>query len=159
MSWWKNFKASACHHKLASANKDQALEAVVELLVKAKALDAKSSGEALKALAAREELASTGVGMGVAIPHVKLAGLDSVVCSLVVLEEPVEWAAVDGDPVDVVFTILRPEERTDGHDPEEHLDMMRWIAGLSREADFRSFARQADKKSALVDLLKEHAPA
>jgi mannitol/fructose-specific phosphotransferase system IIA component (Ntr-type) len=61
--------------------------------------------------------------------------------------------------VDVVFTILRPEERTDGHDPEEHLDMMRWIAGLSREADFRSFARQADKKSALVDLLKEHAPA
>jgi PTS system nitrogen regulatory IIA component len=152
MSWWKNFKASACHHKLGAGSKDQALEAVVELLVKAKALDA-------KALAAREELASTGVGMGVAIPHVKLAGLDSVVCSLVVLEEPVEWAAVDGDPVDVVFTILRPEERTDGHDPEEHLDMMRWIAGLSREADFRSFARQADKKSALVDLLKEHAPA
>ena len=159
MSWWKNFKASACHHKLGAGSKGQALEAVIELLVKAKALDAKSSEGALKALAAREELASTGVGMGVAIPHVKLAGLDSVVCSLVVLEEPVEWAAVDGDPVDVVFTILRPEARTDEHDPEEHLDMMRWIASLSREGDFRSFAREVDKKSALVDLLKEHAPA
>ena len=42
MSWWKNFKASACHHKLASANKDQALEAVVDLLVKAKALESGS---------------------------------------------------------------------------------------------------------------------
>ena len=159
MTWWKNFKASACHHKLASAKKDQALEAVVDLLVKAKALESGSSDAALKALVAREELASTGIGMGVAIPHVKLAGLDSVVCSLVVLEQKVEWMAVDGGKVDVVFTILRPEDRTDDHDPEEHLEMMRWIAGLAREADFCSFARQATKKSALVDLLKEHAPS
>ena len=66
--------------------------------------------------------------MGSPSRHVKLLGFDSVVCSLVVLEQPVEWMAVDGGPVDIVFTILRPEDRTDDHDPEDHLEMMRWIA-------------------------------
>lgn len=159
MTWWKNFKASSCHHKLAAGDKDAVLDAVVDLLVKAKTLPASGGPSALKALQAREELASTGVGMGVAIPHVKVPGLETAVCSLVVLESTVEWAAVDGEPVDIVFTVLRPESATGDHDPEEHIEMMRWIASLGREADFRSFARQATKKSSLVDLLKEHAPA
>ena len=82
-------------------------------------------------------------------------GLEEAVCSLAVHQDGLEWRAVDGAPVHILFTVVRPESATEQHDPEDHLDMMRWIAKLAREADFRSFALQSSKKSELVDLLKE----
>jgi mannitol/fructose-specific phosphotransferase system IIA component (Ntr-type) len=109
----------------------------------------------VKTLLEREELASTGVGQNVAIPHVKLEGLDEAVASLSVHNEGVEWAAVDGEPVQVLFTVLRPEHAGESHDPDRHLEMMRWVASLSRNGDFRNFAIQARTRTELVDLLKE----
>ena len=70
----------------------------------------------------------------------------------------IDWAAVDGELVQVLFTVLRPSEATDNYDPEEHLAMMRWVAGLARNPDFRSFACQAQTRTDLVDLLKEMSP-
>lgn len=155
MSWWKLFKPKSCNVNLKATAKDEALAQVVETLVKSDQLPRELAEHALEALREREELASTGVGGGVAIPHVKLEGIDSAICSLSTLKEGIEWAAVDGAPVEILFTILRPAEAGDSHDPEAHLEMMRWIAKLAREADFRSFALQSTKKSELVDLLKE----
>lgn len=155
MSWWKLFKPKACNVNLKAESKEEALAAVVESLVKASQLPEELSTRALDALRQREELASTGVGMGVAIPHVKLEGIELAVCSLSVHREGLDWNAVDGAPVSILFTVLRPAEAGDQHDPENHLDMMRWIAKLARDQDFRSFALQATKKSELVDLLKE----
>ncbi|MEO0661232.1 MAG: PTS sugar transporter subunit IIA, partial [Planctomycetota bacterium] len=107
----------------------------------------------------REELASTGVGMNVAIPHVKVDGLQEAICSLSVSPEGIEWRAVDGEPVHILFTVLRPGGATDQHDPEQHLEMMRWIARLARDPDFRGFALQARTKAELVGLLKEMSVA
>ncbi len=67
----------------------------------------------------------------------------------------VPWAAIDGAPVNLVFTVLRPEKASDQHDPEKHLEMMRWISRLSRDADFRRFAVNVKTKAELIDLLKE----
>ena len=72
--------------------------------------------------------------------------------------EGVEWDAVDGAPVKIFFTVLRPAEAGELHDPEKHLEVMRWIAKLGRDSDFRSFALQAKTKTQLVDLLKEMSP-
>ena len=108
-----------------------------------------------KALMERESLASTGLGRNVAIPHVKLKGLDRVVCSVSIHKEGLEWAAIDGEPVNIYFTVMRPERGGDQHDPERHLEMMTWIAKLAREPDFRRFAGRAKTKPELVDLLKE----
>lgn len=155
MSFWKQFKPKACSVSLAGATKDEVLREVVEALVKGGALDPKLADAAHLALLERERVASTGVGTAVAIPHVKLAGLTQVVASLCVHSRGVEWAAVDGDAVHVLFTVLRPEKQTDQHDPERHLEMIRWIARLARSADFRAFALQAKTRTALVDLLKE----
>ncbi len=93
--------------------------------------------------------------MNVAIPHVKLAGLEKAICSLGVHQAGAEWDAVDGAPVKILFTVLRPAEAGEQHDPEQHLEMMRWIAKLGRDADFRNFALQAKTKKELVDLLKD----
>ena len=55
----------------------------------------------------------------------------------------------------LVFTVLRPDRPTDRHDPERHLELMRWLARLARTSDFRSLALQARSRTALVELLRE----
>jgi mannitol/fructose-specific phosphotransferase system IIA component (Ntr-type) len=155
MNFWKQFKPKSCIVGLKASDKEEALQEIIETLVKAGVLEEDLAPAALKALNERERLASTGVGMNVAIPHVKLPGLDRVVCNLAVHKEGIEWAAVDGAPVNIFFTVLRPEGAGEHHDPERHLEMMTWIAKLGRDADFRRFAVRAKTKTELVDLLKE----
>lgn len=159
MDWYKKFKSKACILKLKADTKAAALDEVVDQLLSAKLLDPSLEEAARKTLHDREELASTGVGMNVAIPHVKLEGIDEAICSLSVSQEGIEWRAVDGEPVHILFTVLRPGGATDSHDPEQHLEMMRWIARLARDNDFRGFALQARTKAELVGLLKEKSLA
>ena len=155
MTFWKEFKSKSCSSRLKADVKEQALEEVVDLLVKGGELDASLRDRALDALLTREILASTGVGMNVAIPHVKLKGIDRVVCSLCVSRDGIDWNAVDGEPVSILFIVLRPERATDSHDPEEHIERMSWIARLGRQADFRNFVLQAKTKAEMLGLLKE----
>ncbi|MEL6714411.1 MAG: PTS sugar transporter subunit IIA [Planctomycetota bacterium] len=159
MDWYKRFKSKACILKLKASAKEDALGEVVDQLISSKLLEGDLEAAARKTLLEREELASTGVGMNVAIPHVKVDGLQEAICSLSVSPEGIEWRAVDGEPVHILFTVLRPGGATDQHDPEQHLEMMRWIARLARDPDFRGFALQARTKAELVGLLKEMSVA
>jgi len=155
MNWWKEFKPKGCSVSLKGGSKPEVLQELLGVLVQSDQLSADLREAAFQALVDREQLASTGVGMNVAIPHVKLPGLEKAICSLGIHPEGVEWDAVDGAPVKILFTVLRPAEAGEQHDPEQHLEMMRWIAKLGRDGDFRSFAIQAKTKKELVDLLKE----
>jgi mannitol/fructose-specific phosphotransferase system IIA component (Ntr-type) len=155
MNFWKQFKPKACSVALRAASKDDALSEVVAIMIAAQVLPAELEQDAVRALLERERMASTGVGMNVAIPHVKLKGLERAACSLCVHPSGLEWQAVDAAPVHILFTVLRPEKGGEQHDPDQHLDMMRWIARLSRDGDFRRFAMRVTKKSELIDLLKE----
>lgn len=159
MDWYKRFKSKACILKLKAETKEAALDEVVDQLLSGKLLPPDLEADARSALQEREELASTGVGMNVAIPHVKVDGLDEAICSLSVSQEGIEWRAVDGEPVHILFTVLRPDGETEQHDPQNHLEMMRWIARLARDPDFRGFALQANTKAELVGLLKEMSVA
>ena len=151
MDWWKQFKPKACSTKLKASTKAEALEEVVKNLLASEQLPTDLGAAALKALTSREEIGTTGIGMGVAIPHVTLPGLDSAACSLSIHADGLDWDAVDGAPVQILFTVLRPSEPGEAHDPERHLAMMNWIAKLAREADFRSFAIRAKTKTELVN--------
>ncbi|MDP6763764.1 MAG: PTS sugar transporter subunit IIA [Planctomycetota bacterium] len=155
MRFWKLFKPKSCIVKLKAADKDEALREIVTQLVKGGSLDAEFEDKAIEALRERERLASTGVGMSVAIPHVKITGLERAACSLAIHPGGLEWAAVDGNSVSIFFTVLRPARPGEQHDPQAHLEMMSWIARLGRDADFRRFAEGARTKTELVDLLKE----
>jgi mannitol/fructose-specific phosphotransferase system IIA component (Ntr-type) len=155
MEFWKLFKTKHCTTKLGGSTKEGVLEEITDLLVEAEALSAPLRPDTLRALLEREKLGSTGVGSHVAVPHVKVRGIERAVCSLAIHPAGLPWAAVDSLPVHVVFTVLRPEKGGDGHDPEQHLEMMRWIARLSRDGDFRRFAMRVKTKTELVDLLKE----
>lgn len=155
MTYWKAFKSKSCTLSLAARTKEGVLEEVLDLLVASSALPTQLRGPAFSALIDRERMGSSGVGANVAIPHVKLKGLESAACSLCVHPRGVEWASIDGAPVHIVFLVLRPDRQTDKHDPTKHLEMMQWIARLSRDGDFRRFALAVGKKSELIDLLEE----
>ncbi|MBI5365358.1 MAG: PTS sugar transporter subunit IIA [Planctomycetes bacterium] len=155
MNFWKQFRPKACSVKLKAAKKEDALAELVLNLVEGGALDAPHQKPALEALLERERSGSTGVGMNVAIPHVKLEGLVRTACSVSIHPQGLEWQAIDGGPVHIVFTVLRPAKGGAQHDPDQHLEMMRWVARLARDADFRRFALGVKTKTELVDLLKE----
>lgn len=157
--FWKLFKAKCCSIALKTTTKEDTFKELVGILAKSGELPKELEESAFNALVERDELASTGLGMGVAIPHVKLKGLEQAVVSLAVHKEGLDWNAIDGESVHLLFTVLRPERAGDLHDPERHLEMMRWIARLSRAEDFRRFAKNASTKKELVDLLKEMAKA
>lgn len=78
------------------------------------ALDVPAAGIAA-ALAAREALGSTGVGAGIAVPHAQFAQLAATAAFLARLERPVDFSAIDGRPVDLVFLLLGPPQARAGH--------------------------------------------
>lgn len=155
--FWKLYKAKNCNLSLTAVDKDSVLAEIVAHLVKSKLIEPDIEDAVLRVLVERERLASTGVGINVAIPHVEIEGIDEVVVSISRHAEGVEWQALDGEDAKLFFTVLRPTRPSASYDPERHLEMMRWISRLSRDADFRRFAMAAKNRTEIVDLLKEMA--
>ena len=104
------------------------------------------------ALVERENVGSTGVGGGVALPHAHLKGLDRVVAVFLRLEEPVPFDAVDDRPVDLIFALFAPA--TEG---AEHLQALAKVARLLRQNDLREQLRQAQTADAIYALLVRDA--
>ena len=104
----------------------------------------------------REQLGSTGVGKGVAIPHGKIDSLGSVVGLLARPDTPVDFDAVDDQPVDIVFLLLAPENAT-----AAHLKALAKVSRLLRDDEAREALRGADTAEALfaiaVDPGRPHA--
>ena len=69
-----------------------------------------NASDAVDALQERESLGPTGVGQGVALPHARLSGLDRVVGTFLRLETPLEFEAVDRQPVDLIFALFAPQD-------------------------------------------------
>lgn len=103
-----------------------------------------------KRLTDREAIGSTGLGNMVAVPHVKGDEVTQPVLVLARCKKGLEWQAIDGRPVHIVFLLVSPAEQ-----PENHLQVLRWIAGLARNADFRRFLLDAKDQGAMRDLLRE----
>lgn len=104
------------------------------------------------ALMARERLGSTGVGRGVAIPHGKIAGLDKIVALFARLPTPIDFDAVDDEPVDIIFVLLAPEDAT-----AAHLRALAKASRLLREQAVRDAVRGADTSEALYAIATESA--
>ena len=153
--FWKLFKPVACSVDLKAQAQREIFDELVSNLVTGHVLPKEMSEPAVDALIEREKLASTGVGMTVAIPHVMLKGIDRAAVSLSVHRRGTNWRALDGEDVHLFFTVLRPEKPGEHHDPDRHLSMMRWISQLSRDGDFRRFAMDVKNRTELVALLKE----
>ena len=96
----------------------------------------------------RERLGSTGVGGGVAIPHGKLAGLKKICGLFARLEKPVDFEALDDQPVDIVFLLLAPEGAG-----ADHLKALARIARIMRDPDMARKLRVTTDVFAIYSLL------
>jgi len=104
----------------------------------------------VEGLLAREKLSSTAMGGGVAIPHARLEGLDSIVGLFARLEKPADFEAVDGQGVDLVFVLLAPEESGAGH-----LRTLARVSRLLHDTDLRKKLRETSEAEALYALITD----
>lgn len=129
-------------------SKQAALEAVADRFAAVYRVDREV---VLESLLEREALGSTGFGRGVAIPHARIADISRPVAVLLRLEEPIDFAAADGMPVELVFGLLSPENAGAGH--------LHALAAISRivrdETMHRALVESADGE-ALFALLTNH---
>lgn len=136
---------------LDATTKAAVLDEMVAQAVEGGVLAAKHAKNVRKALEEREtKVGSTGIGNGIAIPHVKLDDVTSVSMTLARSLDGVDYDAVDGRPVHTVFLIVSPSSAA-----EDHLAVLRWISGLARDADFRRFIQGCEDGAAIRELLRE----
>ncbi len=126
-------------------NKKQVLQ---ELAARAAALTGQNERAILEILLQREKLGSTAVGNGVAIPHGKLPKLAAVFGLFARLERAVDFDALDGQPVDLVFLLLAPESAG-----ADHLKALARVARLLRNPEIARKLRDSRDADALYAVL------
>jgi len=112
------------------------------------------ASDVVDALLNRESLGPTGVGEGVAIPHARLSGLDEVGGVFVLLDKPIDFGAVDRQPVDIAFALFAPEDAG-----VEHLKALALVARTLRNADVRTKLRANHDPATLYTILTEDKSA
>ena len=104
----------------------------------------------IRAILGREELGSTGIGQGVAVPHTRHPTLQRLVGTVALSRRGVEFAALDGEPVDIFFLLVSPQNQ-----PGEHLRALENISRHLKDERFVSFLRQAQSRENVIDVLEE----
>jgi PTS system nitrogen regulatory IIA component len=131
--------------------KDDALREIVAFLQENGELPARMAKAACEALIAREKMGSTGIGNGIAIPHVKLkGGPEEPVVAIARSEGGVEFAAIDGERVHVIFVVVSRDDR-----PEEHLALLKTISTLVRDGYRHRLLLGSRTPEDFVDLFRE----
>lgn len=125
-------------------------QAIQEMAAKAAELTGLSEREVFDTLLQRERLGSTGVGHGIAIPHGKLTRLDKLIGFFAKLEKPVDFDALDDEPVDLVFLLLAPEGAG-----ADHLKALARIARQLRDAAVVKGLRNTGEPDEMYELLTQ----
>ena len=140
---------AAIASRASASSKRQVLAAISEIAARNFGL---SSALVLDALAEREMAGSTGVGHGVAVPHARVDGLERMRGVFLRLEQPVDFAAIDDQPVDLVFALLAPANAG-----SEHLRALARVSRILRQGDMREQLRLARTADAVHVLLAQEA--
>jgi PTS system nitrogen regulatory IIA component len=130
------------------SSKKKLLELVSEALTQND--DSLNSREVFESLCARERLGSTGLGKGVAIPHGRVNGSSAVQAVFIRLAKPLNYDAIDGEPVDLLFALAVPENCTN-----DHLKLLAQIAERFGNSQLLEKLRSAKDAGELLDLLSK----
>lgn len=141
--------ADAVLGTISASNRKQALQMLCEAAGAKLGID---SREILDSVMERERLGSTGVGDGVAIPHARLDGLAGVFGLFARLKTPIDFEAIDGRPVDLVFLLLAPEAAS-----TDHLKALARVSRVFRRDDIRTRLRMTDARDGMAAILAQEA--
>jgi mannitol/fructose-specific phosphotransferase system IIA component (Ntr-type) len=136
--------------QLQAMDKEGAIREMVQSLCNAGKLDADEYESIVKAVLKREELGSTGIGRGVAVPHTKHPSVDRLVGTVAVSPSGVDFASLDGEVVHLFFLLISPPDR-----PGDHLRALENISRQLRDDTFCRFLKQAKTNEDIQQLLNE----
>lgn len=135
---------------LSATSKDGAIRAMVESLKACGSIKTGDEESIVAAILKREELGSTGIGMGVAVPHTKHPSVDKLIATVALAKSGVDFASLDGEDVYILFLLVSPPDR-----PGDHLRGLENISRHLRNQNFCNFLRQASTKEDVMELLQE----
>ena len=136
---------------LVSRSKDEVLRELVQLA--AADLEPAAADALLTAVRDREQLLSTGIGSGVAIPHGTTAHVDHIIMAAGVARTPIDFDALDGKPVELFFLLVGPESAAGAH-----VKALSRISRLLRREGLRRDLRAADSSAAFLEIIRTSEP-
>lgn len=136
--------------QLTSNERDKVIEELLISLGKHKKTQGCDPKTLAKAVIKRENEASTGIGKGVAVPHVKHEGITEPVAVVGCSQEGIDFSSLDKQPVYSVFLLLSPASN-----PDKHLQAMETIFKNLQKDDFRRFLRQAQSRQAIIEAIRD----
>jgi len=135
---------------LAAEDKEAVIREMAQALLDAGKVAKGEYESIVKAILKREDLGSTGIGRGVAVPHTKHPGVDRLVATVGVSVEGVDFKSLDGEKVQLFFLLISPPDR-----PGDHLRALENISRQLRDDTFCKFLKQAKNADEIVQLLDE----
>lgn len=136
--------------QLQSASKEDVIREMVASLKNSGNIKAEEEEAVVDAILKREELGSTGIGNGVAVPHTKHPSADELVATVAISRDGVDFASLDGEDVFILFLLVSPPDR-----PGDHLRGLENISRHLRSQDFCNFLKQSSTSQDIWDLLAE----
>ncbi len=133
---------------LKSKTKKEIIEELVDLLIKADAIEKKIKSKLIEILLAREALGSTAIGQGIAIPHGKCESVTQLTAALGISKSGVNFDSLDGEPAFIFFLLVAP---IDSAGP--HLKALAKISRLLKDKYFRDNLKNAQDEKAILKLI------
>ena len=143
-------EVKAIRAELKAEGKESAIEELVGSLVAAGGIKADEQKSIVDAVMKREELGSTGIGRGVAVPHTKHPSVDRLIGTVGISRDGVDFNSLDGEKVQIFFLLVSPPDR-----PGDHLRALENISRQLRDDTFCRFLRQAKTVDDIKQLLEE----
>ncbi len=140
----------AIRAQLTARDKEGAIREMVQALLDAGKIDGDEIESIVKAILKREELGSTGIGRGVAVPHTKHPSVERLVGTVAISANGVDFASLDGESVQLFFLLVSPPDR-----PGDHLRALENISRRLRDDTFCRFLKQAKGTEDILTLLDE----
>ena len=140
----------AIRTNLEAEEKQNVIRAMATSLLEAKKINPNDYEGIVEAILKREELGSTGIGRGVAVPHTKHPSIDKLVGTVAVSAEGVNFESLDGEKVHLLFLLVSPPDR-----PGDHLRALENISRQLRDDTFCRFLKQSKKPDDVWQLLEE----
>ena len=142
--------AEAIIPEIAADEKEGVIREMVEALHNAGRIDAENLESIIAAIMKREELGSTGIGRGVAVPHTKHPSVSQLVGAVGVSRDGIDFNSLDGEKVNLVFLLVSPPDR-----PGDHLRALENISRQLRDDTFCRFLKQSKTAEDIIQLLEE----
>ncbi len=136
--------------RVESENKESVISEMVNALVAANGISADDQDSIIAAIMKREELGSTGIGRGVAVPHTKHPSVEKLVGTVAISEMGVDFDSLDGEKVMLLFLLISPPDR-----PGDHLRALENISRQLRDDTFCRFLKQSKSAQDVQQLLEE----